>query len=101
MSIRGNPKRCPKPCPSVSFNENPIVISCLKTNETISCNEKIQIVDSQEVSEVESKDLVESDIYPFESMYGEMDEDNFQRMMEGNDQIHAPSFNDKGFLNED
>ena len=101
MSIGGNPKRCPKPCPSVSFNDNPIVISYSQTDETIACNEKIQLVESQGISEAESHNLIESDIDPFETMYGEMDEESFHRMMEGNDQIHAPLFSDKEFLNEE
>ena len=95
MSVRGNPKRCPKACPSASFNDNPIVISYSQTDETIACNEKIQLVESQGISEAESLNLIESDIDPFETMYGEMDEESFHRMMEGNDQIHAPLFGDK------
>ena len=58
-------------------------------------------MESQEISEVESYNLSESDIDPFETMYGEMDEDSFHQMMEGNDQIYASLFSDKGFLNED
>ena len=77
MSIRGNPKRCPKPCPSVSFTVNPIEISYSQTDETIACNEKIQPVESQGISEVESHNLIESDIDPIETMYGEIDEDSF------------------------
>ena len=34
-------------------------------------------------------------------MYGEMDEDSFHQMMEAKDQICAPLFSDKEFLNED
>ena len=34
-------------------------------------------------------------------MYGEMDEDSFHRMMEGNDWTYYPLFSDKEFLNED
>ena len=104
MSIGGNPKICPKPCPSVSFDENPIVISYSQTDETIACNEKIQLVKSQEISEVESKDLIESDIdlvEIFKTMYEEKNEDSFDQMMEVNDQIYAPLFSDKEFLNED
>ena len=80
MSIRENPKICPKPCPSVSFNENPIVISYSETDETIACNEKIQLVKPQEITEVESKDLIESDIdlvEIFKTMYEEKNEDLF------------------------
>ena len=101
MSIEGHPKRCPKPCPSVSFNENPIVISYSETDETI---ERIQLVKSQEISEVESKDLIESDIdlvEIFKTMYEEKNKDSFDQMMEVNDQIYAPLFSDKVFLNED
>ena len=32
---------------------------------------------SQDISEVESDNLSESDIDPFETIYGEMDEDSF------------------------
>ena len=39
------------------------------------------------ISEVESNDS-ESDIDPFTTMYGEMDEDSFHHMMEGNDWTH-------------
>ena len=62
-------------------------------DETIACNEKIQLVESQGISEVESDNLIESGIDPFETMYEEMDEDN--------DQIYSPLFSDKAFLNED
>ena len=37
----------------------------------------------------------------FKPIYGEKFEDSFDQMMEGNDQIHAPLFSDKVFLNED
>ena len=50
--------------------------------------------------EVESNDS-ESDIDPFTTMYGEMDEDSFHCMMEGNDWTYSPLFSDKEFLNED
>ena len=43
----------------------------------------------QKISEVESN-LSESDIDPFETMYGEMDEDSFHEMMEGNDWTYSP-----------
>ena len=39
----------------------------------------------QVISEVESANLSKSDIDPFETMHGEMDEDSFHQMMEGND----------------
>ena len=74
MSIRGNPKIFQKPCPSVSFNDNPIVISYSETDETIACNEKIQLVKPQEITEVEFKELIESDIdlvEIFKTMYEE------------------------------
>ena len=99
MSIGGNRKRCP--CPSVSFNVKPIEMSCSQTDETIACNEKIQPVESQGISEVESHNLIESDINPFETMFGKSDGVSFHQMMEGNDQIHVPLFSDKEFLNED
>ena len=82
MSIRGNPKRCPKPCPSVILNVNPNEISCSQTNEIIACNEKIQPVNLQEISEVESNDLIESDIDHveiFKTMYEEKNEDSFDQ----------------------
>ena len=56
---------------------------------------------SLSTSEVESENLGESDIDPFETMYGEMDEDSFHQMMEGNDWTYSPLFSDKEFLNED
>ena len=34
-------------------------------------------------------------------MYGDMDEDSFHHMMEGNDWTYSPLFSDKEFLNED
>ena len=33
-------------------------------------------------------------------MYGEMDEESFHRMMEGNDWTYSPLFSDKEFLND-
>ena len=104
MSIGGTPKICPKPCPSVlSFDLYPVEISDLsqsQTNETITHNEQIQAVELEKISEVESNDS-ESDIDPFITMYGEMDEDSFHCMMEGNDWTYSPLFNDKELLNED
>ena len=55
----------------------------------------------EKVSEVESMATSESNIDPFETMYGEMDEESFHRMMEGNDWTYSPLFSDKEFLNED
>ena len=62
MSVRGNPKRCPKPCPSVYFNYKPSVNLYSETDETIACKEKIQPVKLKENTKVESKDLIGSDI---------------------------------------
>ena len=106
MCIEGNPKLCPKPCPSVSFSLNPIEIpfSSYKDEEEdgiCSCEEQTQPAESLSTSEVESDNLSESDIDPFETMYGEMDEDSFHQMMEGNDWTYYPLFSDKEFLNED
>ena len=74
MCIEGNPKICPKPCPSVSFCVNPIEIpfSSDKGEEEdgiFSCEEQTQPVESLSTSEVESDHLSESDIDPFETMY--------------------------------
>ena len=104
MSIRGNPKRCPKPCLSVTFNDKPRVKLYSETDEIIACKEKIQLVKSKENTKVESKDLIESDIdlvEIFKTVYAEKNEDSFDQKMEGNDQIHTSMFSDKGFLNED
>ena len=78
-------------------NATPIEISCSQTDETIACNEKIQLVKSQEISEVESKDLIETDIdlvEIFKIMYEEKNEDSFDQIMEVNDQIYTPLFSD-------
>ena len=106
MCIEGNPKLCPKPCPSASFCLNPIEIPCSshkdeEEDEISFCEEQTQPVKSLGTSEVESENLSESDIDPFETMYGEMDEDSFHQMMEGNDWTYYPLFSDKEFLNED
>ena len=69
--------------------------------EYFSCEEQTQPVESLSNSEFESDNLSESDIDPFETMYGEMDEDSFHQMMEGNDWTYYPLFSDKEFLNED
>ena len=95
MSVRENPKRCPKPCPSVSFNDKPSVNLYLETDEIIACKEKIQSVKSKENTKVESKDLIESDIdlvEIFKTMYEEKNEDRFDQKMEGNGQIHTSLF---------
>ena len=73
----------------------------LQTNETITHNEQIQPVELEKISEVESNTSSESDIDPFTTMYGEMDQDSFHQMMEGNDWTYSPLFSDKEFLNED
>ena len=85
----------------MSFDVNTIEIPYSKVDETFTCNEEIQLVESQEISEVESEVISKSDIDPFETMYGEMDEDSFHRMVEGNDWTYSPLFSDKEFLNED
>ena len=103
MSIGGTPEKCPKPCPSVSFDLNPVEItdaSQFGENEIITCTDQIQPVELENFPEVESIDS-ESDIDPFTTMYGDMDEDSFHRMMEGNDWTYSPLFSDKEFLNED
>ena len=77
MCIKGNPQLCPKPCPSVSFCINPIEIPfpSYKGEEKdgiFSCEEQTQPVESLSTSEVEFDNLSESDIDPFETIYGEM-----------------------------
>ena len=71
----------------------------MQTDETFVCNEKIQLEETQKISEVEFN-LSESEIDPFETMYGEINEDNFHQMMEGNDRTYSPLFSDKEFLND-
>ena len=103
MSVGGNPKRCPKPCPSVIFNDKPSVHLNSETDDTFACKEKIQPVKLKENTKIESKDLIESDIdlvEIFKTMYEE-NEDSFYQKMEGSDQIHTSLFSDKVFLNED
>ena len=90
----------------LSFCVNPIEIPFLsdkgeEEDGIFSCEEQTQPVESLSNSEVESDNLSESDIDPFETMYGEMDEDSFHQMMEGNDWTYYPLFSDKEFLNED
>ena len=106
MCIKGNLKICPKPCPSVSFCLNPIEIPCSSHEDEeedgiLSCEEETQPVKLFSTSEIESDNLSESDIDPFETMYSEMDEDSFHQMMERNDWTYYPLFSDKEFLNED
>ena len=96
-----------KPCPSVSYNVNPIETFGSQIDETITCNEKVQPVESQKILEVESNKLNESDIDPFETdysleiLYGKMNQESWHKMIEGNDQINTPLFSDRGSLNED
>ena len=81
---------------------NPIEIPLSQDEEIFSCDEEqTQLVEPNSDSEVESEYSSESDIDPFETMYGEMDEDSFHQMMEGNDWTYYPLFSDKEFLNED
>ena len=80
MCVKGNPNLCPKPCPSVSFSLNPIEIPCSSHKEEdgiSSFEEQTQPMKSLGTLDVESDNLSESDIDPFETMYGEMDEDSF------------------------
>ena len=103
MSIGGTHKICPKPCPSVSFDLNPIEItdaSQFGENETVTYTEEMQPVELENLPEVGLIDS-ESDIDPFTTMYCDMDEDSFHCMMEGNDWTYSPLFSDKQFLNED
>ena len=103
MSVGGTPEKCPKPCPSVSFDLTPIEItdaSYFGENEMNTHIDQMQPVEKEDLPEVESYDG-ESDIDPFTTMYGDMDEDSFHRMMEGNDWTYSPLFSDKEFLNED
>ena len=101
MCIKGNPKICPKPCPSVSFclkldtiEETDLEDSIVETetesfqNEnTFSCSEQEQTQLGELFSspEVESDNLSELDIGPFDILYGEIDENNFHQEMKGND----------------
>ena len=66
----------------------------------ITYTDQIQPVELENFPEVESIDS-ESDIDPFTTMYGDMDEDSFHCMMKGNDWTYSPLFSDKEFLNED
>ena len=103
MSVGGTPEKCPKPCPSVSFDLNPIEItdaSQFGEKEIITYTDQIQPMEIENLPGVESNDS-EYDIDPFTTMYGDMDEDSFHRMMEGNDWAYSPLFSDKEFLNED
>ena len=77
-----------------------VEISSCKINEPVTHTKEIQPVELQEGSEVESITIGKSDIDPFETMYGEMDEESFHRMMEGNDWTYSPLFSDKEFQND-
>ena len=103
MSIRGTPGKCPKPFPSVSFDLKPIEITVVLhfgENKINTYIDQIQPVEIESFPGVESNDS-RSDINPFTTMYGDMDEDSFHCMMEGNDWTYSPLFSDKEFLNED
>ena len=81
MCIKGNPKICPKPCPSVSFCLKPVKIeetvskdSFVETETESFQNENTFSYSEQEQTqlgelfsdpEVESDNLSESDIGPF------------------------------------
>ena len=107
MSIGGNPKICPKPCPSVFYNVNPIETFGSQIDVTIPYKEKVQPVESQKILEVESNKLKMPDIDPFENdyslefLYGKMNQETCHIMREGNVQIDTSLFSDMGFLNED
>ena len=107
MSVGGNPNICPKACPSVFYNVNPIETFGSQIDETITCKKKVKPVESQEILEVESNKLKMSDIDPFENdysleiLYGKMNQESCHKMREGNDQIDTSLFSDMGFLNED
>ena len=106
MSVGGNPKMCPKPCPSVFYSANPIETFGSQINVTIPCKVKVQPVESQKILEVESNKLKMPDIDPFEddysleTLYGEVDQESYHVMREGNVQIDTSLFSDMGFLNE-
>ena len=117
MCIKENPKKCPKPYPSASFclkldtiEETDLEYSLVETetesvqNEnTFPCSEQEQTQLGELFSrpEVESDDLSELDIDPFDILYGEINEDNFHQEMKGNDWTYYPLFSDKEFLDED
>ena len=82
MSIGGNPKICPKPCPSVFYDVNPIETFGSQIDVTIPCKEKVQPVESPEILEVESNNKLKMpDIDPFENdysleiLYGKMNQE--------------------------
>ena len=107
MSVGGNPKISPKPCPSVFYNVNPIETFSSQIDVTIPCKEKVQPVESQKILEAESNKLKMPDIDPFENdysldiLYGKLNQESCHIMREGNVQIDTSLFSDMGFLNED
>ena len=74
-----------------------------QNENTFSCSEQEQTQLGELFSspEVESDNLSESGIGPFDILYGEIDEDSFHQKMEGSDLTYYPLFSDKEFLNED
>ena len=84
LCIKGNPKICPKPCPSVSFClkadkneetdskdsfvETEIETESFQNENTISCSEQeqTQLGESFSNPEIESDNLSESDIGPLD-----------------------------------
>ena len=107
LSSGGNPKICPKPCPSVFYNVNPIETFGSQNDVTIPCKKKVQPVESQDILEVESNKLKMPDIdpfendYPLEILYGKMNQESCHMMREGNAQIDTSLFIDMGFHNKD
>ena len=96
MCIKGNPKVCPKPCPSVSLclkidkiEETDLEDSLVETEtesfqseNAFSCSEQEQTQLGELFSSPkdESDNLSKSDIGPFDILYGEMDEDSFHQL---------------------
>ena len=70
--------------------EIPSSLEIDEEDEMFSHNEQTQLVKSFSTSEVEFENLSASDTDPFETIYGEMDEDSFHQMMEGNDWTYYP-----------
>ena len=84
----------------MSQHDSHVENSSCKINETVTHTKEIQPVELQEVSEAESITNSKSDVDPFETMYGEMDEESFHGMMDGNDWTYSPLFSDKEFQND-
>ena len=78
-------------------------LNLFQNENTFSCSEQEQTQLGELFSspKVESDNLSELDIGPFDILYGEIDEDNFHQEMKGNDLIYYPLFSDKEFFNED